>query len=90
MKQMKIIGIAGDIPLESMEADDFTDDKYTGKILLRHPCGQPAVLMQSKEIVPCPWRLVYGATTLYFKTRKEALGYCHEHYYSYVKPRQLV
>ena len=47
-------------------------------------------LMQSKEIVPYPWRIVYGFTALYFKTRKEALDYCHEHYYSYIRPRQLV
>ncbi len=90
MKQIRIFGIAGGIPLESMDADDFTDDKYTGRTLMRHPGGMMAVLMQSKEIVPYPWRIVYGFTALYFKTRKEALDYCHEHYYSYIRPRQLV
>ena len=54
MKQIRIFGIAGGIPLESMDADDFTDDKYTGRTLMRHPGGMMAVLMQSKEIVPYP------------------------------------
>ena len=90
MKQIKLFGIAGDIPMEAMNADDFTDDKHTGRVLMRHPSGMVAVLMQRKELVPYPWRIAYGFTELYFKTRKEALDYCHERFYSYVNPRQLV
>lgn len=90
MKQIKMFGIAGDIPFESLDADDFTDDKYTGKVLMRHPSGRVAVLMQRKEVGPYPWRIAYGFTVLHFQTRQEALDYCHERFYTYVKPRELV
>ena len=90
MKQIKLFGVAGDIPLEHLKAEDFTDDKYTGRLVMRHPNGMPAILMDSKKPVPYPWKIVYGCTSLHFQTRKEAMDYCHERFYTYINPRKLV
>ena len=90
MRKIRFFGIAGGIPMESMDADDFTDDKYIGRILMRHPGGKVAVLMESRKLTPFPWRVVYGSTVLHFETRKDALDYCHERFYTYAKTRELV
>ena len=71
-----VFGFAERIPVEKFKAEDFTAGPYVGRVLMKHPSGYPAVLMESMIPTTYPWRVEFPGCNKYFRTRKEALQFC--------------
>lgn len=73
------------IPTKSMVPSDFSDDRYEGRYLMEAPDGPPVVILSSVSDDPARWRVVHGASTSYFLSHQQAMDYCRECGYKFVK-----
>ena len=75
--------IIGDICLvdgkTNLKASDIVMERYEGRMLLRSPCGDTAVLMRSKSGSPVTWCVAYRSSGLYFLSYHDAMDYCKKH-----------
>ena len=73
------------IPTKGMTPEDFSDDKYEGRCLMEAKDGSTVIIMSSVSTDPAHWRVVHGASTSYFLSHQQAMDYCRECGYKFVK-----
>ena len=61
-----------------LEADDFTDEKYEGIQLREDDRNGVVLIMKSKSPSPMKWKVVYGYSSVFFKSLEEAVAFCRE------------
>jgi hypothetical protein len=73
------------IPTKSMTPEDFSDNNYEGRYLMEAKDGSTVIVMSSVSTDPARWRVVYGAGASYFLSHQQAMDYCRECGYKFVK-----
>ncbi|MCF0137553.1 MAG: hypothetical protein HUJ66_04220 [Oscillospiraceae bacterium] len=75
----KPMGIYVDEPehYPTMNAADFSDRNYTGRHIARQRDGKPVFIMQSKHTTPLMWKVVYGFSTVFFRSFADAVEFCN-------------
>ncbi len=83
MKQIRVIGTAEHgIPSSMVKAEDFGDDKKDGMVVFATADGEPVILRRSAALIPMPWCVHRGVSTVFFATYKDATNYCKQRGYS--------
>lgn len=59
-----------------MKPSDFSNKTYDAVQLRKTEKNLPALIMCSKELAPMRWKVVYGFSTVFFKTFDEAVAFC--------------
>ena len=73
------IGIAdSELRIEHVCLEDYTDEKYEAKKLLKDQYGRPVAICHTKG-APTRYRVIHGTNMLFFPTYKDVLDYCTEH-----------
>lgn len=81
----KIFGTENNgIPVRMLEPQDFSNNKYDAIMIYRTADGKPVVVRRSMALIPMPWRVHIGTSTVCFSTRREAKKYCHNRGYTVV------
>ena len=60
-----------------MNAADFSNEHYEGVRCGLDRNERPVVIMHSKREAPLRWKVVYGFSSVFFTTFKEALDFCN-------------
>lgn len=60
----------------NMRASDYSNDQYDGVSCGRDRKSRPVVIMYSKKEAPLRWMVVYGFSTVFFETFKDAIDFC--------------
>lgn len=55
---------------------DVENDRYRCLYVLRTKDGYPVMVMQSKLQNPARWMVLNGRSTVYFRSRMEAVDHC--------------
>lgn len=61
----------------SMKASNFSDDLYDGVQLRRSSQGDPVIIMRCKRDDPMRWKVIYGFSTIFFRSFAEAVEFCN-------------
>ena len=82
------IGIADSKDMEAfLNPSDFSDRQYDGIQIRKSPQNNLVLIMRSKETSPLNWKVVYGFSSVFFHTFKEATDFCIRHGMRLVKRR---
>ena len=78
---MKLIPIGvytedGEHPM-TMRASDYSDKLYDGVQLRRTEKGDPVIIMHCRRDDPMRWKVVYGFSTIFFRSFAEAVEFCN-------------
>ena len=80
------IGIAdGKSMDEFLRPSDYSDKHYDGIQLRKAPNDNMVLIMRSKETTPMDWKVVYGFSSVFFRTFEEAVEFCRNRRMSLVK-----
>ena len=73
------IGIYSDAGKQppSMRASDFSTDRFEGVELRADRKHDPVVIMKSRQDDPLNWKVVYGFSTVFFRSFAEAVEFCN-------------
>lgn len=61
----------------SMKASNFSDDLYDGVQLRRSSQGDTVIIMRCKRDDPMRWKVIYGFSTIFFRSFAEAVEFCN-------------
>ena len=73
------------IPTGNMTPDDFSDDKYEGRYIMQAHDGSTVIVTSSFSAEPARWRIVHGNCASYFLSHEQAMDYCKECGYKFLK-----
>lgn len=59
------------------KASDYSDKLYDGVQLRKTEKGDPVVIMHCKRDDPMRWKVIYGFSTIFFRTFAEAVEFCN-------------
>ena len=78
--RFKAIGIARILGQERMaiRPSDYSDKNYDGVRCGYDSHDRPVVIMCSRRNDPLRWKVVYGFSTVFFSTFKEAMEFCRQ------------
>ena len=63
--------------LHGVKASDFSNKLYDGVQLRCTDKGTPVIIMHCKRDDPMRWKVVYGFSTVFFKTFADAVDFCN-------------
>lgn len=75
----------GTIPAEYLSPNDFSDDKYEGRYIMKAHDGSTVIIMSSISADPVRWCVTHGSSTSYFPSHQQVMNYCCECGYQFVK-----
>ncbi len=77
--KFRAIGIAPGTKSERYprKASDYSNKIYDGIQLRRNHRNEPVVIMCSKRDDPLRWKVVYGFSSIFFRTLAEAVEFCN-------------
>jgi len=85
-KERKIIGVADDaMAVNFMDPTNMGNDRYDGVRLYCRADGKPVILQRSKSRTPQHWQVVDGFADYHFLSYSDALRFCKERGYKFVK-----
>lgn len=61
-----------------MKATDFSNEMYDGVQLRISPSVGRVLIMHSKKGSPMPWKVVYGMSSVFFRTFEDAVEFCND------------
>ena len=64
-------------PPVTMRASDYSDKLYEGVQLRRTENGDPVIIMHCKRDDPMRWKVIYGFSTIFFRSFAEAVEFCN-------------
>ena len=67
------------------KASDFSNEAYDGVELRADPNDNPVIIMHSKRTAPLKWKVVYGFSTIFFRSFAEAVEFCNSRGFELVK-----
>lgn len=80
------IGIAdGKCMDEFLRPSDYSNKYYDGIQLRKMPNDRMVLIMHSRKTTPMEWKVVYGFSSVFFRTFEEAVAFCTEHGMKLVK-----
>ncbi len=80
------IGIADSKHMDAfMNPADFSDRHYDGVQLRKTPANNMVLIMRSRETSPMDWKVVYGFSSVFFRTFEEAAAFCQSRGMTLVK-----
>lgn len=59
------------------KASDYDDDLYDGVQLRSTKAGAPVIIMHCKRDDPLRWKVVYGYSSIFFRSFAEAVEFCN-------------
>lgn len=66
-----------DIPKPCVRASDYGDKLYDGVQLRKTEKGDPVIIMHCKRDDPLRWKVIYGFSTVFFRSFAEAVEFCN-------------
>ncbi len=75
---------AGKLP-PRLRATDFSTDRFEGVELRTDRRCSPVVIMKSRQTDPLNWKVVYGFSTVFFRSFAEAVEFCNSRGFQMVK-----
>ena len=66
-----------DTKMPRLRATDFSDDVYDAVELRADSRENPVIIMHSKRTAPLTWKVVYGFSTVFFRSFAEAVEFCN-------------
>ena len=80
------IGIANNDHMEAfLDPSDYSDGHYDSIRLRKAPNNNVVLIMRSKGTSPMDWKVVYGFSSVFFKTFEEAAEFCNDRRMTLVK-----
>lgn len=85
--KFKPIGIYrnADTKMPRPKVSDFGTDVYDAVELRSDRKENPVIIMHSKRTAPLTWKVVYGFSTIFFRSFAEAVEFCNTHGFQLVK-----
>lgn len=71
-----IIREDGKLPCQ-MRASDYSDKLYDGVQLRKAQNGDPVIIMHCRRDDPMRWKVIYGFSTIFFRSFAEAVEFCN-------------
>lgn len=65
------------IPQPCGRESDYSSKLYDGIRLYRDGKQRPVIISRCKRSDPLPWRIVYGFSSVFFRTFEEAVAFCN-------------
>lgn len=84
---LKPIGIyRGEDPqMPGMRAGDFKTPTYDAVKMHTDRKPNPVIIMHSRQTAPLMWKVVFGFSTIFFRSFAEAVEFCNTHGFELVK-----
>ncbi len=82
---MKKLICGNGVLLEHMMPDDFSDERYEGRCLMRAKDGSLVVIMSSRSAAPARWLVVHGLSNNYFLSHREVMEFCTARGFKFIK-----
>ena len=70
------------------KASDYGNDKYDGVELRVDGNKRPVIIMHSKDTAPLRWKVVYGFSTVFFRSFADAVEFCNSRGFRLVKEQE--
>ena len=85
--KFKPIGIFkdADTRMPRPKVSDYSSDAYDAVELRSDRKENPVIIMHSKRTAPLTWKVVYGFSTIFFRSFAEAVEFCNSHGFELVK-----
>jgi len=73
------IGIADSSRVNTfMSPSDYSDKHFDGIQLRKTPNDRMVLIMHSKKTAPMEWKVMYGFSSVFFRSFEEAVAFCTE------------
>lgn len=79
----------GKIPAEKLTPEDFSDDKYEGRYIMKAHDGSMVIILSSISANPVHWCVTHSNSTSYFLSHQQTMDYCRDCGYKFVKGGSL-
>ena len=73
------------IPAEKLTPEDFSDDKYEGRYIMKTHEGSTVIILSSISADPVRWCVTHGNSTSYFPSHQKVMDYCRGCGYKFLK-----